>query len=425
MGQDSKIQSGLPQRPNRPPITTTQKPQSDQPKIIKSPANGLSNGQNDFPARSQDPRQRPYFDNPSTRDVRNTQPLVTSSTNPTSFKLPFNVEEIRSELNSQSDKSFPSPFPSKSTYPEYFPSELKQIPISQSAIKTLLETGSKNNLTKEEQIQKFINYKKEVEFYKKYIQMNEAKKQKMHEELAEIKNSSFNHAAQLGTDGQLNQDQNYMAHQDHIYNMGMNEHNNFNNEFRMDDQNYGQLYGGQQNQPHMAFGQPVNSPLQFGQPKTQIVNQSLNGSFTSQARGNNMVFHNAIPPANPGMMSNPPLANYTPYNNPQSNRDLPNFSYGQMSNFGHANEPYNDYMLGGQDPPYNPLMKDLSQNQSFLSSHQNRAISPINVQQAPPPQHFNPPVNSQSPPPPQYSSQPASRQPQMPRSNNPFMTQIK
>jgi hypothetical protein len=412
-GQDAKMLSGLPQRQNRPPLANMQRSQLDQSRISKSPSNGFPIGFNDASTKNTDPRQRSYIDGPISREVKNSQPLITSSTNPTSFKLPFNVETVKSDLVSLSDKSFPNPFPSKSTYPEYFQNELKQIPISQSAIKVLLENGSKSKLTKEEQIQKFINYKKEVEFYKKYIQINEAKKQKMYEELNEIKNSSFNNYSQNGGDGQLNREQNIMMQQEQILHMEKNELDDLKNELRVNDPaTYAQLFGGQQSQAPVVFAPPVNSPMQFAQPKISVVNTSLNGSFTSPTRGNNMVFHNAISPVQPVLVSSPSPRNYSPYTPPQYNNanPVPLFGSQQPSIYGHRNESQNNQnILAGLDSQYNPMMRDITQNQSYVSPQQNQLASPF----------------TQPSPQPQYLQLPTSKQPQVSRSNNPFMTQIK
>ena len=119
--QDTKMLNGLPQRQNRPPLANLQRSQLDQSRVSKSPAPILSGTLNDSTLKNPEPRQRVYFDNPNTREVKNSLPMPPSSSNPSSFKLPFNIEEVRDYLKGLSDKSFPNPFPAKGTYPEYFP----------------------------------------------------------------------------------------------------------------------------------------------------------------------------------------------------------------------------------------------------------------------------------------------------------------
>ena len=407
--QDVKMQNGLPQRQNRPPLATLQRSQLDQSRVSKSPVPTFSGALNDSTLKNSEPRQRVYFDTPGTREVKNSQQLTTSSTNPASFKLPFNVEEVRDYLRGLSDKSFPNPFPAKGTYPEYFQNNLKQTPISQSAIKNLLENGSNTKLSKEEQIQKFINYKKEAEFYKKYIQMNEAKKQKIYEELNEIKSSSFNGDSQNVGDGLLNREQNILMQQDQILDIEKNELDELKSQLKMNDPaTYAKLFGGPQPQAPLVFAPPVRNSIQFSQPKVSNVNSSFNGSITSQTRGNNMVFQNIIQSVQQITVANPPQRAFSPFRPPQAKEELPVFATDQRHSFGYRNEPQTDRFMGGLEPQFNPLMQDMTQNQSYLGSQQNRPLSPI-VQQRPP----------------QYLHQPLSKSPQILRNDNPFLTQIK
>ena len=407
--QDTKMLNGLPQRQNRPPLANLQRSQLDQSRVSKSPAPILSGTFNDSTLKNPEPRQRVYFDNPNTREVKNSLPMPPSSSNPSSFKLPFNIEEVRDYLKGLSDKSFPNPFPAKGTYPEYFPNTLKQTPISQAVVKDLLENGSKNKLSKEEQIQKFINYKKEVEFYKKYIQMNEAKKQKIYEELSEIKSNSFNGDYMNTGDGLLNREQNILMQHNQIVDIEKSELDELKSQLRMNDPaTYAKLFGGPQPQAPLVFAPPVRNSIQFSQPKVSNVNSSLNGSISSQTRGNNIIFQNVIQPTNPVIVSNPPQRAYSPFMPPKAREELPIFASDQRHSFGYRNEPQNDSFIGGSEPQFNPLIRDVSQNQSFMTSQQNRPLSPVVQQRAP-----------------QYLHQPLNKSPQILAKDNPFLTQIK
>jgi hypothetical protein len=94
---------------------------------------------------------------------------------------------IKLRLANLVDKSFPNPYPTKVSNPEDFDKTLICRPYPPTQIDHLLENSKYNNKSKENQINKFMNYKKETEFYRKYINMNEIKKQKLTQEIEDYK----------------------------------------------------------------------------------------------------------------------------------------------------------------------------------------------------------------------------------------------
>jgi hypothetical protein len=128
------------------------------------------------------------------RNLQNSTPQPTTSMqaqplirNTNKFDLPFNVDQIRQDLVDCGQKTFPSAFPSKPIYPDSFPNSLKLQAMDLKTVQKLAEDSSTNQ-NQDNKIAKFYNIKKEVDFYKKYITMNDIKKQKMQQEVHDLKN---------------------------------------------------------------------------------------------------------------------------------------------------------------------------------------------------------------------------------------------
>lgn len=103
--------------------------------------------------------------------------------------------EIKQSLNNMVEKTFPNPFPSRISLPDDFDKSLVSEPEGPNRIEELLEltktsAKSKANLTK-----KYVDYKREMEFYKKFTNINEIKKQKLIQEIEDFKKrqSVYNH----------------------------------------------------------------------------------------------------------------------------------------------------------------------------------------------------------------------------------------
>lgn len=100
---------------------------------------------------------------------------------------PIEYDEIRAKLTNFVDRTFPSPFPSRVSHPDDFDFQLTNRPYPANQIEYLLENSKYSDKSKETQKNKFLTYKKEAEFYKKYINMNEVKKQKLIQEIEDHK----------------------------------------------------------------------------------------------------------------------------------------------------------------------------------------------------------------------------------------------
>jgi len=163
---------------------------------------------------------------PRSRD-RNVQNQTVQSTNvaqaPVSnqkgqskFDLPFDINQIKQDLIECGQKTFPSAFPSKPIYPDTFPNSIKFMPMDLKTIQRVAEESSKNQ-NQDNKIAKFYNIKKEVDFYKKYITMNEIKKQKLQQEVQDLKNmqTSFHYDYNNPNDFEEQQHQ-YMQRQHEI-----------------------------------------------------------------------------------------------------------------------------------------------------------------------------------------------------------------
>ena len=124
------------------------------------------------------------------------QPVSGNSSS--SYPLTVDLSRVRSDLDELGSRTFPNAFPSKPTYPDTFPNVLKVTPISLGAVQGLVDNSSTKFTSKENQINKFYNYKKETDFYKKYISMNDVKRQKLQQEINELKYSTMNQNSMAG-----------------------------------------------------------------------------------------------------------------------------------------------------------------------------------------------------------------------------------
>lgn len=100
---------------------------------------------------------------------------------------PIDYGEIRTKLTNFVERTFPSPFPSRVSDPEDFDNALTNNPYPSTHIEYLMDNSKDSDKTKETQKNKFLNYKKEIEFCKRYINMNEVKKQKLLQEIEDYK----------------------------------------------------------------------------------------------------------------------------------------------------------------------------------------------------------------------------------------------
>lgn len=100
---------------------------------------------------------------------------------------PIEYDEIRTKLTNFVERTFPSPFPSRLSNPDDFDNDLVSQSFPSTHVEFLLENSKYSDKSKENQRTKFLNYKKEIEFCKRYINMNEVKKQKLLQEIEDYK----------------------------------------------------------------------------------------------------------------------------------------------------------------------------------------------------------------------------------------------
>lgn len=99
-------------------------------------------------------------------------------------------EEVKiiQKLEGLEKRSFPTPFPNQPSFPDSFPNNLQMQPVSNEQ----LHNFSKQRLdNKRQQKEVFTNYKQETDFYRRFIPMNEVKKQRLHQEINELKQRSM------------------------------------------------------------------------------------------------------------------------------------------------------------------------------------------------------------------------------------------
>jgi hypothetical protein len=100
---------------------------------------------------------------------------------------PIEYDEIKTKLTNFVERTFPSPFPSRLSNPDDFDNDLQSTPYPATHIDFLMENSKYSDKSKENQRNKFLNYKKEIEFCKRYINMNEVKKQKLLQEIEDYR----------------------------------------------------------------------------------------------------------------------------------------------------------------------------------------------------------------------------------------------
>lgn len=123
--------------------------------------------------------------------------------------------EIKKSLNNLVEKTFPNPFPSRPSLPEDFDKTLSSQPFRPNHIEFLLENSKFSAKSKESLNKKYIDYKREMEFYKKFTSMNEIKKQKLIQEIDDFK------ARQYTYDHMNPNDPHYLQFQEELHQQEM------------------------------------------------------------------------------------------------------------------------------------------------------------------------------------------------------------
>ena len=132
----------------------------------------------------------------------------------------LDYEGIKQSLNNLVEKTFPNPFPSRTSLPEDFDKSLVSSPFKQNHIDYLLENSKFSAKTKESLNKKYVDYKREMEFYKKFTNMNDIKKQKLVQEIDDFKkrqsaynNMNPNDPEYQNFHAELRQQEEHIAHE--------------------------------------------------------------------------------------------------------------------------------------------------------------------------------------------------------------------
>lgn len=182
------------QKPVAPPKSPQNQDQGLPTRPLQFPhseSNALSGGPPSGPKPRSRDRNPPLVAPPVSAPPAN--PPAPGQGRPTSFTLPFNPQQIRQDLADCGQKTFPSAFPAKPVYPDIFPNDLRVLPLDLKVVQRLAE-DSAHSATTDNKIAKFYNIKKEVDFYKKYITMNDIKKQKLQQEVQDLRNMHMSYS---------------------------------------------------------------------------------------------------------------------------------------------------------------------------------------------------------------------------------------
>lgn len=88
-------------------------------------------------------------------------------------------------------RSNPNYFPQRPNYPDDFDKELNFNYISSDIQEKLKSHFRNNKISKEEQKNKFLNMKQETDFYKRLLPTKEQEKEKLLNEIGDIKSKSM------------------------------------------------------------------------------------------------------------------------------------------------------------------------------------------------------------------------------------------
>ncbi len=98
---------------------------------------------------------------------------------------------IQGDLKGLGERNFPNPYPVKPSFPDSFPNNLIMYPISNDVAEKMVNHANSRLKSREEQRMQFLNFKQETDFYKRFIPMNEIKKQKLLKDIDDIKQRSM------------------------------------------------------------------------------------------------------------------------------------------------------------------------------------------------------------------------------------------
>lgn len=237
--------------------------------------------------------------------IKESKISIEEQTNPKNttsrFKLDFNMQDIRKKLSELGTPSFPKPFPQHSIDIEDFDKSLTSKPITKEELQNFLQGSTGFSGSKEEKLRKFINVKKELDFCKKYIKINEIKKGKIIQEIEGIKaiNSSYSNN-QSGMGGVLDET---MIHDRELEEAIQKEKQEL-------DWIKSQLHQNK-NESEQSFTQQPVSFIVNTKPEKVSVN-SMNRSVTPNFNNQSPVFHQVNQMQNSNNFSKPRLDGSVP-----------------------------------------------------------------------------------------------------------------
>lgn len=106
---------------------------------------------------------------------------------PIDYKMEVPVDQIKAKLLEASDRFYPRSFPHRESEPDFFSNALVSHPISAVELQKAIDNSAKYYDRDGQNLKKFMEIKKEIEFCKKYLRINEAKKSKVREEIQQLR----------------------------------------------------------------------------------------------------------------------------------------------------------------------------------------------------------------------------------------------
>lgn len=300
---------------------------------------------------------------------------------------PQNIDyaSIKMRLTNLVDKTFPSPFPSRISHAEDFDKSLINKPFPSNHIDFLLENSKYNNKSKENQINKFMNYKKETEFYKKYINMNEIKKQKLMQEIEDHKRRQGIYNNMNPNDPEYKHLEEELRMQEHMIQQETEELDYIRSQIGSDHADVNQSYQYHAESPHSTPPVYVPDSQSYKEQGSLRNNQNQHGghqNYTQQGHVN----------SERHLHSEPPQTFYQ-NNNQNESQDWGNQYQQRPAHNVHQaytvqqNQGSNNQYIGNFHEPANQRHLDLNQSHNFLdnilskdaSVHYNPNISPIQM----------------------------------------------
>lgn len=190
---------------------------------------------------------------------------------------PIEYDEIRTKLTNFVERTFPSPFPSRLSNPDDFDHGLTSEPYPASHIEFLLENSKYSDKSKENQRNKFLNYKKEIEFCKRYINMNEVKKQKLLQEIEDYKKRQGGYSPNTPGDAQLRSLEGQLQQQDMLLAQEQNDLERLRQQLQAEGGN-SELTTGYAPGPYHQEGGQYYEEAQVGQFNTNAFSKKVNAT---------------------------------------------------------------------------------------------------------------------------------------------------